>query len=191
MLWFKTCSNDHNKILHMSQQCYCRDMCKISSWSIQYVMYKNIINFRWISNSIEISLVGQAPASHWMPTFWILTFLFISTLSTSIKLILMFLCVALYLARRKLTFCHPGRAVHIFSLLPESAHCRTCSSKVLFVKTAFLTDRRPDHICHICVNKLGRHWFLEWLVACLAPSHYLGQCWLIVDYTLENKFQWN
>ena len=25
----------------------------------------------------------------------------------------------------------------------------------------------------------------------MAPSHYLNQCWNIVDWTLENKLQWN
>ena len=46
---------------------------------------------------------------------------------------------------------------------------------------------------HICVNKLTvigspgrRHWF-----AWTAPSHYLNQCWIIVDWTLGNKLQWN
>ena len=24
-----------------------------------------------------------------------------------------------------------------------------------------------------------------------APSHYLNQCWVIVNWTLRNKFQWN
>ena len=28
---------------------------------------------------------------------------------------------------------------------------------------------------HIFVAKLGHHWFREWLVACLTPSHYLKQ----------------
>ena len=55
------CSTDHNKILHMSQQYYCHDMCKISLWLAKYVMNKSISKFHWILNSIEILLVGQAP----------------------------------------------------------------------------------------------------------------------------------
>ena len=43
----------------------------------------------------------------------------------------------------------------------------------------------------ICVSELGHHWFRFWLVACSAPSHYLNQCWFIVDWTPGNKFQWN
>ena len=35
------------------------------------------------------------------------------------------------------------------------------------------------------------YWFRQWLVAWPAPSHYLNQCWNIVNWTLRNKFQWN
>ena len=31
----------------------------------------------------------------------------------------------------------------------------------------------------------------QWLVACSAPSHELNQCWLIVNWTLRNKLQWD
>ena len=44
---------------------------------------------------------------------------------------------------------------------------------------------------HICVGNLGRHWFKQWLVAWSAPSHYLNQCWNIVNWTSRNKLQWN
>ena len=44
---------------------------------------------------------------------------------------------------------------------------------------------------HICVNELGHHWFRQWLVACSVPSHCLNQCWLIVNWTPGNIFQWN
>ena len=43
----------------------------------------------------------------------------------------------------------------------------------------------------ICVTKQGHHWFRYWLVAWSAPSHYLNQCWIIVNWTLSNIFQWN
>ena len=36
-----------------------------------------------------------------------------------------------------------------------------------------------------------QHWFRYWLVAWTAPSHYLNQCWNIVNWTLRNKLQWN
>ena len=45
---------------------------------------------------------------------------------------------------------------------------------------------------HICVSKLYQHWFRYWLVAWLAPSHYLNKCWdIIVNWAFGNKFQWN
>ena len=28
---------DHNKILHMSRQCNCRDVCKIVLWSVKHI----------------------------------------------------------------------------------------------------------------------------------------------------------
>ena len=37
----------------------------------------------------------------------------------------------------------------------------------------------------------NHHCFRKWLVAWTAPSHYLNQCWNIVNWTLWNKFQWN
>ena len=37
----------------------------------------------------------------------------------------------------------------------------------------------------------NRHWFRQWLVAWSAPSHYLNQCWNIVDSILRIKLQWN
>ena len=37
VLWFKICSTEHNEILHMSRQLHCRDVCKISLWSVKYI----------------------------------------------------------------------------------------------------------------------------------------------------------
>ena len=44
---------------------------------------------------------------------------------------------------------------------------------------------------HICVNAPDQHWFRLWLVACSASSHYLNQPWLIVNWTLRNRLDWN
>ena len=44
---------------------------------------------------------------------------------------------------------------------------------------------------HICISELCQHWFRLWLVAYSAPNHYLNQCWVIVNWTLRNKLQWN
>ena len=37
----------------------------------------------------------------------------------------------------------------------------------------------------------NHHWFRYWLVAYPTSSHYLNQCWNIVNWTLGNKLQWN
>ena len=43
---------------------------------------------------------------------------------------------------------------------------------------------------HICVSEWGQHWFRWCLVTYSAPSHYLNQCWVIVNWTLGDKLQW-
>ena len=46
-------------------------------------------------------------------------------------------------------------------------------------------------VTHICISKLSHHCFKQWHVPCMVPSHYLNQCWIIVNWTIANKFQWN
>ena len=43
---------------------------------------------------------------------------------------------------------------------------------------------------HITVTELCRHWFRYWLGAEQVPSHFLNQCWFIVNWALGNKLQW-
>ena len=43
--WFKMYSTNHNKILHMSRQCNCCDMCKMSLWSAKQILNKSTPNF--------------------------------------------------------------------------------------------------------------------------------------------------
>ena len=38
---------------------------------------------------------------------------------------------------------------------------------------------------------ITHHWYRSWLVAWPAPSHYLNQCWDIVNSNLRYKPQWN
>ena len=40
----------------------------------------------------------------------------------------------------------------------------------------------------ICVAESGKHLFRLWLVAYSAPSHYLHQWWIIVNWTLRKIF---
>ena len=44
---------------------------------------------------------------------------------------------------------------------------------------------------HICVDGLDQHWFRQWPVAYSAPSQYLSQCSLIVNWPPRNKLKWN
>ena len=55
-----------------------------------------------------------------------LTCFLVSTSRMSIRLIMIFLCVFLYLPTRSETVSQPGRPVHMKVLLPCSFHSRTC-----------------------------------------------------------------
>ena len=48
-----------------------------------------------------------------------------------------------------------------------------------------------SRVTHICISKVGHNWFRQWLVACSVPSHYLNQCWNIINLTLKIKIQLN
>ena len=41
------------------------------------------------------------------------------------------------------------------------------------------------------VNYFCQYWFKKWLGAVQAPSHFLNQCWPIIDYHLINKCRSN
>ena len=38
VLWFEMYSTYHNEILHTSRQLHCRDVCKISLWSVGHII---------------------------------------------------------------------------------------------------------------------------------------------------------
>ena len=44
---------------------------------------------------------------------------------------------------------------------------------------------------HTCGSKSGQHSLRLWLGTYSAPSNYLNQCWVIVNWILGNKLQWN
>ena len=44
-------------------------------------------------------------------------------------------------------------------------------------------------VSHTC--QLSYHWFRYWLVTWLAPSHFLTQCWFIVNWTIRNNLKKN
>ena len=77
---------------------------------------------------------------------------------------------------------------------PLWRHCNDKTRKCYEWYAEWVPNNYLTHlplVLHICVIKLGQHWFSWWLVACSAPRHYLNQWWLIVNWTLSNKLQWN
>ena len=54
--------------------------------------------------------------------------------------------------------------------------------------SSVLSTRR--RVTHMCVSKLGHHCFSSRLVAQSGPIICLNKCWLIVNWTIRNKFQW-
>ena len=67
---------------------------------------------------------------------------------------------------------------------------QTSKSMQLFIPFGINSSPIPL-LSHICVGELGHHWFRQWRVAYWAPSHYLNQCWAIVNWTLGNKCHGN
>ena len=64
----------------------------------------------------------------------------------------------------------------------------------IFDMIRFQTDSYIKHlpqVLHISVSGSGQHWFRKWLFTYSVPSHYLNQCWLVVNWTLRNKLRWN
>ena len=41
------------------------------------------------------------------------------------------------------------------------------------------------------IRELGQYWYRQWLIASSAPSHYLDQCWLLVNWILSSQLQRN
>ena len=73
-------------------------------------------------------------------------------------------------------------------------HCNNIKITGLWFPPTSLKDclfnslRPSDPYMHWWTN---HHWFRWWLVAWLTPTHYLNQCWNIVNWTLWNKIKWN
>ena len=50
---------------------------------------------------------------------------------------------------------------------------------------------RESQVTHICVEKLGHHWFKLRVVTCSASIHHLNQWWVVVKWTFWDKFEWH
>ena len=66
-------------------------------------------------------------------------------------------------------------------------HCiKCCLSYHWGVVICSAVQPSSTHWGLVTTYELGHHWF-----SCLVPSHYLNKCWLIVNWTTDNRFQWN
>ena len=63
-----------------------------------------------------------------------------------------------------------------------------CNKNVRMSASVVVNSLRPrDAYMRQWTNQ---HWFRQWLVAWPAPSHYLNQCWNILNWIHRNKFHW-
>ena len=84
---------------------------------------------------------------------------------------------------------HSNSSLVAIVLLPEQM--RTKVPETYIYQWASMSLNCGGWVIHIYVSKQDHHWFLQRLVTCLAPSHYLNQCWLISNWTYRNKLGWN
>ena len=47
--------------------------------------------------------------------------------------------------------------------------------------------KHRGRVMHVCVSKSNLYWFRLWSVVCSAPTHYLNQCFSLID-SLEQNF---
>ena len=74
--------------------------------------------------------------------------------------------------------------------LDMSRHgCGDARQYFMKVKFNVLTLTYLPLVSHICVIESSQYCFRKRLVAYSAPSHYLNQCWLIVNWISRNIFQ--
>ena len=72
------------------------------------------------------------------------------------------------------------------------AVCHCHGSSIIIVRA--ISDKVSTYwgqMMHICISKLGHHWFRSWLITCLSLYSYLSLYWLIVNWIFWNRFQWN
>ena len=69
------------------------------------------------------------------------------------------------------------------SFLTESVSCKQSLP-------TWLALSQRSRVRHVCVSKLGHHWLKILLLACPRTSHYLDQCWLVINWTLGITLIW-
>ena len=81
----------------------------------------------------------------------------------------------------------------------KKAHQKVCIFYGLFNPVVWLEDRgtcelRPLRLSFTFSSPLCVAYIRQWTGSALAqvmPSHFLNQCWFIVNWTPWNKFHWN
>ena len=150
---------DHNKILHMSRQCNCRDMCKISLRSVEHILNYSTPNFCWISNWIEIPLMAPGPGPHW--------FLVVRCH--------LWACWPLICKLSAWGLQHVG-----LTQLPVDKMAAISQTTFwnVFSWTKIIVSRLKFHWNLFLSVQLiiFQYWFRKWLGADQATSHYLKQC---------------
>ena len=79
--------------------------------------------------------------------------------------------------------------IHTFSF--KKIHFKMSSGKWRPFSLGLNVLSHRGRVPCICAIELGHPWFRIGLAACLAPSHYLDQFWIIVNWTHGNKLKWN
>ena len=163
-LWFKMHSTDHNEILHTSRQCNCRDVCKISLWSVTYILNWSTQNIGRISNSIEISLVGRAPGS-------------ICSLQHVDGLVQERRNSSALVMELHLSCAYPSNYLHYIRITHELISC-ICDTKYV----AIFTYLHVDSIRTQCM-------YLRFIIQWALRGKFHWKCYLIQHYSFKNTFQ--
>ena len=74
---------------------------------------------------------------------------------------------------------------------PLRDECFSMLVKEALVTVTRVNSLRPSDICVSNLTIIGSDNSLLWKSHYLVESHYLNQCWDIVNWTIRNKFQWN
>ena len=59
-----------------------------------------------------------------------------------------------------------------------------------YIQHVYKSIKHYGRVAHICASTQGHRWSIQWLVASSAPSPYLNQCCLTVDWTTVNNCRW-
>ena len=82
--------------------------------------------------------------------------------------------------------------INLYPVFPvDSSHKRRSSGELWCFYGYWLINTHLPLVPHICVSVTGQHRLRQWPVAYSATSHYLNQCWDIVNCTRMNKLHGN